>query len=156
MSTLETKLTSTSEELRKTEIKLSAITEYFQQKELDLHSKLEAGEQTRRQFESYVSEAVDKEKARENDRDMQRKELENLRAEMKDIEASYLSQAKSHEKRAEECAVSVCGGVSVGRGDRDEGYRGLVSESGQESREASRGVCCECVCRGWSDHLLFR
>ena len=116
MSTLETKLTSTSEELRKTEIKLSAITEYFQQKELDLHSKLEAGEQTRRQFESYVSEAVDKEKARENDRDMQRKELENLRAEMKDIEASYLSQAKSHEKRAEECAVSVCVCVCGGGG----------------------------------------
>ena len=47
-----------------------------------------------------MSEAVDKGKARENDREMQRKELENLRAEMKDIEASYLSQAKSHEKQS--------------------------------------------------------
>ena len=109
------KLSSTSEDLRKTEIKLSAITEYFQQKEMDLHSKLEAGAQTRKQFESFVGDAMEKEKAREAEREQRRKEVENLRAEMKEIEASYLSQAKSHERRAEECAVSVGKGWLVRR-----------------------------------------
>ena len=107
VTSLRDQLNIKSDELRKTEIKQSAITEYFQQKELDLHSKLEAGEHTRRQFEGYLSDAEEKEKAREADREQRRKEVENLRVEMKDIEASYLGQAKSHEKRAEECAVSV-------------------------------------------------
>lgn len=108
MVTLEAELKSTSEELRSTQIKTSAITEYFQQKELDLHSKLEAREQTRKQFESYVNEAVDKDRAREMEREQEKKELEKLRAQMKEIEVSYINQAKSHEKRAEESAVSVC------------------------------------------------
>ena len=109
VSTLTSDLTSTREELRRTEIKLSTIMEYFQQKEMDLHSKLEAGEQNRKQFESLVSEAEEKERVREEDREAQRKELENLKAQMKEIEASYFSQTKNHERRAEECAVScVC------------------------------------------------
>ena len=87
---------------------MSGITEYFQQKELDLHSKLEAGEHTRRQFESYVNDAVDKDKAREAEREREKKELDNLRAQMKDIEASYVNQVKNHEKRAEDSAVSCC------------------------------------------------
>lgn len=96
----------TSEELRKSEIKMSGITEYFQQKEWHLHSKLEAGEQTRRQFETYVNEAVEKDRARAAEREQEKRELENLRAQMKDIESSYIGQAKNHEKRAEDSAVS--------------------------------------------------
>lgn len=106
VSSLTSDLATTKEELRRTEIKLTTIMEYFQQKELDLHSKLEAGEQNRRQIESLVSEAEGKEKKREEDREMQRQELENLKAQMKEIEASYFSQTKNHERRAEECAVS--------------------------------------------------
>lgn len=36
----------------------------------------------------------------------ERKELDNLRTQMKEMELSYISQIKSHEKYAEESAVS--------------------------------------------------
>lgn len=106
VSSLESELKETSEEMRKTQIKMSAITEYFQQKEMDLHSKLEAGEQTRRKIEVYASDAMDKDRTREEERERERRELENLRTQMKEIEFSYIGQAKSHERRAEESAVS--------------------------------------------------
>lgn len=106
ISSLETELERTTEEMKKTEIKMAAITEYFQKKELDLHSKLEAGEQTRKQFESIASNASDKDRTRELEKEQDKKELEYLRAQMKEIEASYVNQVKNHEKRAEEFAVS--------------------------------------------------
>ena len=64
-----------------------------------------AGE-TKRQFDSYITEAAEKERAKESD---QKRELESLRALMRSIEISYISQAKNHQKRTEDCAVS--GGV---------------------------------------------
>lgn len=74
-----------------------------------------------------MTEAADKEKAREADREQRRKEVENLRAEMKEIEASYLGQAKSHEKRAEECAVSWEG---KGRGGEGKGGERRIEGGG--------------------------
>ena len=108
---LNNEVTTLKDQLREIEIKENTLSGYFKQKELELHSKLEAGEYARRQFEGYLSGAEEKEKAREADREQWRKEVENLRVVMKDIEASYLGQAKSHEKRAEECAVSVLNDV---------------------------------------------
>ena len=113
VSSLEIKLKEASEELRKAQIKMSAITEYFQQKEMDLHSKLEAGQQTRKKIEVYANEALDKDRAREEEKERERKELDNLRRQMKEIEISYISQAKNHEKRAEESSVSWVWHVGV-------------------------------------------
>jgi len=88
------------------EIKMAGITDYFQRKEMDLHSKLEAQEQTGREFETTVNEAEKKARAREVEREQYRRTLDDLRAEMKLIETSYIGQIKSHERRAEECVVS--------------------------------------------------
>ena len=94
------------EELKSTQIKKSAITEYFQQKEMDLHSKLEAGEQSRKKIEVFATEAQDKDRAREDEKERDRKELDNLRTQLKEIQTSYIGQSNIHEKRAEESAVS--------------------------------------------------
>lgn len=81
--------------------------EYFQKKEMDLHSKLEVGEQARKKNESYVSEAEDKDRARAEEREKEKEQLDQLRQQMKDLELNYVTQVKNHEKRASEATVSI-------------------------------------------------
>ena len=52
------------------------------------------------QFDSFITEAAEKERAKESD---QKRELESLRTLMRSI---YISQTKNHQKRTEGCAVS--------------------------------------------------
>ena len=111
VSSLERELGETKDSLRKTEVKLAVITEYFQQKEMDLHSKLEVGEQARKKVESYANEAEDKDRARADERIKEKDQLDRLRQQMKDLELTYVTQVKNHEKRATEATVSFVGVV---------------------------------------------
>ena len=111
VSSLEHELGETKDSLRKTEVKLAIITEYFQQKEMDLHSKLEVGEQARKKVELYANEAEDKDRARAEERVKEKDQLDRLRQQMKDLELTYVTQVKNHEKRATEATVSFVGVV---------------------------------------------
>jgi len=103
---LEQQLKETSDSKSKLDMKLAVITEYFQKKEMDLHSKLEVGEQARKKIESFASETEEKDRARAEEREKEKEQLDHLRQQMKDIELSYVSQVKNHEKRANEATVS--------------------------------------------------
>ena len=107
VSSLETKLQTTSKELEELQIKMKGVTEYFQEKEHTLHAKLEAGEQKRLKVENLESEAHVKAAVAEQERQKDRQELNELRDQMKEIERSYISQVKNNEQRAEDAIVSL-------------------------------------------------
>ena len=90
-------------------MKLDIITKDFQQKEMDLHSKLEVGEQARKKIEAHTSDAEDKDRARAKERIQEKEQLDKLRQQMKDLELNYITQIKNHEKRASEATVSGLG-----------------------------------------------
>lgn len=76
---LEQELRETTESHSKLEVKMAAIMEYFKKKEMDLHIKLEVGEQERKKIEGFVSEAKDKDSARAEERMKEKEQLEQLR-----------------------------------------------------------------------------
>ena len=88
---------------------MKGVTEYFQEKESDLHHRLELGEINQQKYKSLETEAQEKATASEQERERERNELKELRKQMADIEKSFLSQLRSNEERAEDALVScVC------------------------------------------------
>ena len=105
---LEQQLKESSDSRSKLDMKLAVITEYFQKKEMDLHSKLEVGEQARRKIVTFARETEEKDCARAKERVKEKEQYDQFRQQMKDLELSYVSQVKNHEKRANEATVSSC------------------------------------------------
>ncbi len=106
LSQVEAKEMSTAQELRELQIKMKGVTEYFQEKESDLHRKIELGEINQQKYKTLESDVKEKVAASELEREREKEELKELRKQMADIERSFLSQQKSSEERAEEALVS--------------------------------------------------
>ena len=86
---------------------MKGVKEYFQEKERELHKRIEVGEVSRLRYEQLESEAQEKATAADLERQRERKELMELRDQISDIEKSYSSQIKNTELRAGDAIVST-------------------------------------------------
>ena len=93
---------------------MKGVKEYFQEKERELHKRIEVGEVSRLRYEQLESEAQEKASIADQERQREKKELVELRDQISDIEKSYSSQIKNTEMRAGDaivshvCSVCVC------------------------------------------------
>ncbi|XP_065883689.1 melanoma inhibitory activity protein 2-like isoform X2 [Dysidea avara] len=85
-----------------TQIKLKALTEYFETKEQNLHRKLGVEEAARQEIETREATAKEKVSLAEEERVKERMELQQLRQHMSDIEKSLMQQVSTNEKRAQD------------------------------------------------------
>ena len=106
-STLEAKEQETAFQLKELEVKVKGVKEYFQEKERELHKRIEVGEVSRLRYEQLESEAQEKATVADLERQRERKELMELREQISDIEKSYSSQIKNTELRAGDAIVST-------------------------------------------------
>ncbi|KAL5463397.1 hypothetical protein EMCRGX_G032290 [Ephydatia muelleri] len=79
---------------QETQMKLKGLTEYFEQKEHALHTKLGAQEVEKMAVQSKRQEAMEKASLAEQERERERVELADLRRQMAEIEKSHAQQAK--------------------------------------------------------------
>ena len=105
-SVLESKEQKTAFQLKELELKMKGVKEYFQEKERELHRRIEAGEVSRMRYEQLESEAQEKANATDQERQRERQELVELRDQISEIEKSYSSQMKNTELRAGDAIVS--------------------------------------------------
>ena len=85
---------------------MKGVKEYFQEKERELHKRIEVGEVSRMRYEQLESEAQEKASIADQERQRERQELVELRDQITDIEKSYSSQIKNTELRAGDAIVS--------------------------------------------------
>lgn len=105
-SALETKEQETSFQLKELELKMKGVKEYFQEKERELHKRIEVGEVSRMRYEQLESEAQEKATMADQERQRERQELTELRDQITEIEKSYSNQIKNTELRAGDAIVS--------------------------------------------------
>ena len=106
-SALETKERETSFKLKELELKMKGVKEYFQEKERELHKRIEVGEVSRMRYEQLESEAQEKATMADQERQRERQELTELRDQITEIEKSYSNQIKNTELRAGDAIVSA-------------------------------------------------
>ena len=106
-SALKTKEQDTSFKLKELELKMKGVKEYFQEKERELHKRIEVGEVSRMRYEQLESEAQEKATMADQERQRERQELTELRDQITEIEKSYSNQIKNTELRAGDAIVSA-------------------------------------------------
>ena len=86
---------------------MKGVKEYFQEKERELHKRIEVGEVSRMRYEQLESEAQEKATVADQERQRERQELTELRDQITEIEKSYSNQIKNTELRAGDAIVSA-------------------------------------------------
>jgi chromosome segregation ATPase len=99
---IEAQLSVCTADLQKLQEKHKTLTEYFEQKEHNLHRMLGAEEAVRQAVESREAQVKEKAQSLEQAETRHREELKQLRSEMFEIEKSLMSQVHTCQKRAED------------------------------------------------------
>ena len=110
-------------QLKELELKMKGVKEYFQEKERELHKKIEVGEVSRMYYEQLESEAQEKAMMADQERQKERQELTELRNQITEIEKFYSNLIKNTEVQTGDAVVSACtvsGGFRGGKGGANE------------------------------------